>query len=502
MRAFPTLLVVIGCCLPAGAAGMTWHVSAQGDSLQADGSLLHPWPRIQQGLDAAATGDTVSVLPGVYTGTGNRNLVTGGKAIVVSGREGAAVTIIDVEHPGFDGFRLAGTGEDTTTVIQGFTIKRARRGVSMSLGGTAPHLRDCIFCNNSEAGVHYSLRDSSELRSLPIERCAFRDHPTYAVHLDLLAGGGASAAAGVDRPGFFARLTDCQFEENGTAIHVHDQVDPKCLVARSRFRRNDLATFGSVEMVDCDVNGGLNGMAGYLAVFPDHYRAVRCRFSGLTGTVLGGARQIEISECDLLSNPGRIHTAGPDGDEREQLSLTGCRILHNGGGLDIGSTQVTLALSDCLYAGNGGPISFTCLGGGSLALAGCTLAANARGGVDIGLLGEATVTIERTIIAGNDGPGIAWDSSGRGRSIRCCNVWGNAGGGFRGLPDQIGMDGNISCDPRFVSESGPGAYRLREDSPCLPGRASDGSRCGQIGAFRVKAPLEATWFMGAHVIGP
>ena len=81
-------------------------------------------PTIQAGIDAAITGDTVLVADGTYTGPGNRDIDFGGKGVVLKSENGAEYTIIDCEgsstsqHRGFN-FH---SGEDTTTVVQGFTI--------------------------------------------------------------------------------------------------------------------------------------------------------------------------------------------------------------------------------------------------------------------------------------------------------------------------------------------------------------------------------------------
>jgi hypothetical protein len=67
-------------------------------------------------------------------------------------------------------------------------------------------------------------------------------------------------------------------------------------------------------------------------------------------------------------------------------------------------------------------------------------------------------------------------------SISCNNVFDNDGGNYVGIPDQTGINGNISIDPIFCNPEG-GVYTLHVESPCMPGRHPDGWDCGLIGAF-------------------
>ena len=57
-------------------------------------------PTIQAGIDAAGTGDTVLVAPGIYTGAGNRDISFGGRGITLRSESGPGLTVIDCQSLG------------------------------------------------------------------------------------------------------------------------------------------------------------------------------------------------------------------------------------------------------------------------------------------------------------------------------------------------------------------------------------------------------------------
>ncbi|GAH22340.1 unnamed protein product, partial [marine sediment metagenome] len=60
------------------------------------------------------------------------------------------------------------------------------------------------------------------------------------------------------------------------------------------------------------------------------------------------------------------------------------------------------------------------------------------------------------------------DLSDEYENISYNNFWNNESGDYNNLPDQTGLNGNISIDPLFVS-SGDDEYHLRSTSPCIDG---------------------------------
>jgi hypothetical protein len=107
---------------------------------------------IQGGINGAVDGDTVLVADGTYTGDGNRDIDFTGKAIVLMSENGPEETIIDCEgsevepHRGF----YFHSGEDSTSVLQGFTITNgwAGSGGGIYNNGSSPTITDCTFIHN------------------------------------------------------------------------------------------------------------------------------------------------------------------------------------------------------------------------------------------------------------------------------------------------------------------------------------------------------------------
>ena len=128
--------------LAGGAWARVWDVAVDGAGTA---------PNIQAGIDSCASGDTVIVAPGTYTGAGNRDIDFTGKAIVVMSLSGPDVTIVDCEgsvgayHRGF----YFHSGEDTTSVLRGFTI---RNGYSNEGGGICCHASSPRIVGNVVSG--------------------------------------------------------------------------------------------------------------------------------------------------------------------------------------------------------------------------------------------------------------------------------------------------------------------------------------------------------------
>ncbi|MHC4476553.1 MAG: right-handed parallel beta-helix repeat-containing protein, partial [Planctomycetota bacterium] len=112
---------------------------------------------IQAAIDDCVDGDEVVVLPGIYTGDGNRDIDFLGKAITVRSPNGPQSCVIDCrgawrnEHRGFH----VQNGEDANSIVDGITITGgyAEWGGGVLCADSSPTITNCIIYNNVAARI-------------------------------------------------------------------------------------------------------------------------------------------------------------------------------------------------------------------------------------------------------------------------------------------------------------------------------------------------------------
>jgi hypothetical protein len=123
-----------------------------------NGSTEHPFDSIQEAIDAARETGCVVVLPGTYTGAGNRDIGFKGKRVAVrsidpSASQVVAATVIDCrgtqaeQHRGF----VFDKGESAQSVLAGLTITNAYAaygGGILCSTSSSPTISKCVLRGN------------------------------------------------------------------------------------------------------------------------------------------------------------------------------------------------------------------------------------------------------------------------------------------------------------------------------------------------------------------
>jgi len=168
-------------------------------------------PTIQAAVDAAASGDTISLDDGTFTGEGNKDVTIYGKALfILSLSNDPALCVIDCEavapdfHHAFviDSVGGPGVAGDFPVVIRGLTITRAdgHFGGALVSSRSSVEMSDCIFDDNFATYGGGIFAEGSS--SVTLTRCVFSGNEAV--------GDGAISFYGIE-----LSAMDCLFIGNG-----------------------------------------------------------------------------------------------------------------------------------------------------------------------------------------------------------------------------------------------------------------------------------------------
>ncbi|MEW6607161.1 MAG: choice-of-anchor Q domain-containing protein [bacterium] len=154
--------ILCGCLLFLGTVNGAARVEAIGSVTVYDnsGNFIGSYTTIQEGINACPNEGTVTIAGGIYTGTENKNLSWSNKHITVKSQNGPENCIIDCQNSG-RGFNFGNSGQNSSDVINGFTIRNAKNpwtggnhpdgcgGGILCWNECSPTITNCIITNNA-----------------------------------------------------------------------------------------------------------------------------------------------------------------------------------------------------------------------------------------------------------------------------------------------------------------------------------------------------------------
>lgn len=449
-------------------------------------------PTIQAGINAAVSGDTVEIACGTYY---EHHLVI--KAGVAVRSESGLPECTTIDAQGLGRVFLAsnlGTSVSITglTITHGFTDGPypANHGGGVYLEGSSPTFSRCRFVDNSTGGG--SLR----------------------------VGGGGGIGGQNSGP----VILDCEFRDNqvpgnGGAIYLRNQPAARvsgCLFVSNRSQRGGAieSDDASIVVEDCVFTANIASTGGAMMLSGTAPHVSRCTFTSNTDGAIYGLNGAEalIEECvfegnDSPDHPGAIswqrgaprfhsclfrgnHSTGVGGAlyarDGAHVTMSDCQFIDNDsdlGGALYFEDEATLQLLGCLALRNRaryGSVLYTSLSASSV-VQGCTIVGNAGGAGVLSVRGHTTV--QNSIVAGNTSQPVVFCWQDDAIDIACSDFWANSGGNWPGcIAGQDQINDNFSADPVFC-DSGQDDFKLRSDSPCLPGNHPAGAACDLVGAF-------------------
>lgn len=468
---------------------------------------------IQGGIDAAADGDTVSIDPGTYSGSGNENILVTGKSLYIIGDAGAETTIIDLGGSS-DGFDIEYNFETPfdSVVIIGLTIRNGNRAVFIDpvlyqSFGTVK-IYDCRFYNNTTAIDKDEFakkrrpgkdKRASQYDSLFVSNSIFSDN----VNGIILYGNSDQ--------GSWGKIDSSTFTGHDQAILTVTSFSTILNVYRSVFDGNNTALKGPFSGYDLEIrNNGVAvyGRCDFISIYDDIYLE-NCILEGNLDTVFHAGAGTHVVGSDIINNDGELFAGTFSNSEAiSALDFENCLISNNG---PVTPLRGHLSFDSVTYTYNDGLIFDHFFGDGQfrnsllaknnsdciriiyndqlapdvrsapIEITNTTIADNNGSGLIYIDVPSGPIDISNSIFADNSEYGIKVDTSvlQPEYTIACSNFYGNGMGDYEEMENQTGSNDNISSDPYFCDAPADN-YGLDICSSCIP----ENSGCGQlIGAF-------------------
>ncbi|MBN2172352.1 MAG: right-handed parallel beta-helix repeat-containing protein, partial [Candidatus Krumholzibacteriota bacterium] len=297
---------------------------------------------IESAIFFALEGMTIELVPGLYTGPGNRDLDYGGKGITIRPQGGrAGECVIDCEGLG-RAFTFH-SGEDSTSVLEGVTITNGLEwdgGAVACVAGSSPMLRDCVFLDNDatdDGGAVYCSDGSSPV----LDHCVLSGNASGD-------DGGALACQNSSSPQVrYGVFHANQAGDLAGAVHLLSGSAPA--ICASTFAANTSGSTAAGAFYCW--NGSAATLTDCIIAFSDAGAAVCCA---------GDGPYPVLTCCDVFGNAGGDWT----GCIADQADLNG-NLCADPRFCDLDTGDLTLAAnSPCLPEGNDCGVLMGALGEG------------------------------------------------------------------------------------------------------------------------------------------
>jgi len=428
-----------------------WHVSLDGNDSTGDGSPENPFATIQYAIDQSTDGDTILIAAGVYTGEGNTELSSLGKAINIKGEFGVDSTVIDGGNSN-NGFNLIAGDSLAPISIRNLVISQCINGISLPYysGRADVSISNCLFVNNGN-GISWDDLYSP----LIIDSCKFINNSNAFSPLVSLKKKKSKQIATIN-------WSNCYFSNNSTCFY---EWGVYCEPTRSLFANCVYENNGTVILSSCTISN---------SVFLNNEIAFE----------LGTYDWVVIDNSIIKGCTNKIAEVAGGYTEPSLINFSNCVLKDNNGGINGSLAETYIYLSNCLYANNYGAINFYGSYWADFVLTNCVISNNYSDAITIALPPEPphfNVGIYNCIVSNNSGNGIEiiYHIGQANISIACNDVYNN-NNNYSGIPDQTGLNGNISADPQFCYPD-TGNYYLYDTSPCAPQNTGCGTLIGAYG---------------------
>lgn len=330
------------------------------------GAVIHvpsEQPTIQAAIDIAIDNDTILIANGTYTGSGNVDINTLGKAITIQSENGPDLCVIDCAGKA-RGF-IFETNETRTTIIRDMSIINGSDYIGAGIyikANCSPSIINCVIKNctsNVNGGGCHVIHPSSPL----FDSCKFHDNQA-------MSSGGGLASDGVN-----VELSNCEFVRNTAGINAGAAIffdsNTSAVLSNCIFSDNSAHRCGAVmstnetttSLNNCTFTGNHSeSFAGACEV--DNNSTVtykNCVFTQNSCTLTGGA--INLSESDsFIENCVFTDNESTNGDggaiacsDTGQKHFANCEFTTNtansGGAIKLTSDSST-EIESCSFTGN------------------------------------------------------------------------------------------------------------------------------------------------------